>query len=180
MPDIYTRRGDDGRTDLWGSDERVSKASERIDAYGTVDELIAFLGHAAVHAADSIADDLEHVQHRLHVVMARLADADSRGDTAVTEEDVAWVEDRVDAYQEELPELDAFILPGGSHAGALLHLGRTVCRRAERRIVDLAEDEPVDDVLRMYVNRLSDLLFVMARFQNRADGEAETRVDYDD
>lgn len=179
MPNIYTGRGDDGRTDLWGSEEQVSKSSARIAAYGTVDELIAFLGHAATDAADAVETDIEQLQQTLHVLMAELADVGEQGDKRITADHVSRLEDRIDHYDEQLPELDGFILPGGSDAGARLHISRSVARRVERRIVALAEDDPVNEHVRHYVNRLSDLLFVMARYQNQADGAEETRVDYD-
>lgn len=179
MTDIYTGRGDAGKTDLWGSSERVDKDAERIEAYGTVDELIAFLGHATARCDDDIANDLAVIQDQLHVVMAELADADRKGDKQVSGEQVERLETLIDEYDAELPDLDGFILPGGSDAGALLHVCRAVCRRAERRIVALAGDEPTDEAVLAYVNRLSDLLFVLARTQNRRDGESERRVSYD-
>lgn len=177
MP-IYTGRGDEGKTDLWGSSERVGKDSPRIEATGTVDELIAFLGHAAARCDDDIANDLAVVQDQLHVVMAELADADRKGGKEMTEEQVERLEALIDDYDAGLPELDGFILPGGSDAGALLHVSRAVCRRAERRIVSLAGDEPLDTMIQAYVNRLSDLLFVLARVQNQRDGVEETAVAY--
>lgn len=176
---IYTGRGDEGKTDLWGSSERVAKDSPRIEAAGTVDELIAFLGHAAARCDDDIANDLAVVQDQLHVVMAELADADRKGDKEITDERVDRLEALIDDYDADLPDLDGFILPGGSDAGALLHVCRAVCRRAERRIVGLAGDEPLDAAILAYVNRLSDLLFVLARVQNRRDGAEERRVAYD-
>ena len=140
--DIYTRRGDQGRTDLWASETRVSKSSERIEAYGTIDELIAFLGHAAARADKAIAGDIEDIQHRLHTLMAQLADIGEKGDKRITQDHIDALEDQIDAYEDDLPDLDSFVLPGGSDAGALLHVSRSVCRRAERRIVELANDDP--------------------------------------
>lgn len=179
MTDIYTGRGDEGKTDLWGSGERVAKDSPRIEATGTVDELIAFLGHAAARCDDDIANELAVIQDQLHVVMAELVDAERKGDKAVTAERVERLETLIDDYDTDLPELDGFILPGGSDAGALLHVCRAVCRRAERCIVALAGDEPLDEAINAYVNRLSDLLFVLARVQNQRDGAEERRVAYD-
>jgi cob(I)alamin adenosyltransferase len=175
---IYTGRGDEGKTDLWASDERVSKTDPRIEAYGAVDELIGLLGHAAVHASDEIQQELETVQHQLHVLMAELADKERKGDKHVGTGRVAELEDTIDAYNDALEPVDSFVLPGGSDGGSLLHYARSVCRRAERRIVMLAEAEGVPEDAISYINRLSDLLFTLARYQNMVDGVEEHRVDY--
>ncbi|MCJ7479226.1 MAG: cob(I)yrinic acid a,c-diamide adenosyltransferase [Candidatus Nanohaloarchaeota archaeon QJJ-7] len=175
---IYTGRGDQGRTDLWGSDKRLSKASHRIEGYGSADELIGLLGHAAAHADPEIQEDLEHVQNHLHVLMAQLADVEGKGDKEVSQEHVEWLEEKIDNYEEELPEIDGFIIPGGSEAGSILHYSRSVCRRVERRIVKLDEEEGVDSDLSTYINRLSDLLFVLSRYQNEIDGMEEEKVSY--
>lgn len=176
---IYTGRGDEGKTDLWGSDRRVSKASARIEAYGAVDEVIGLLGHAAAVAEPAVAEDIEQVQNHLHVLMAQLADAEGKGDTRIEPEQVAWLEDRIDARSDELPELDGFILPGGSRAGSILHYARSVCRRAERRVVALDEEDDVPDAASTYINRLSDLIFTLARYQNMLDGADEKDVTYE-
>lgn len=176
---IYTGRGDEGKTDLWASDERVSKSSERIEAYGSVDEVIGLLGHAAAHSADDVTADIDRVQNQLHVLMAQLADPGEKGDKEITDEQVDWLEDRIDVYQDELPELTGFVLPGGADGGSLLHYARSVARRAERRIVELAENEPVNEHVLTYVNRLSDFLFTLARHQNQIDDVEERPVDYD-
>lgn len=176
---IYTGRGDEGKTDLWASGERVSKCSERIEAYGTIDELIGLLGHAAVHCSDEVVQDLEQVQHQLHVLMAQLADKEEKGDKRIEDRHVDMLEDKIDTYDAELPELDSFILPSGSEGGSLLHYARSVCRRAERRVVDLAEEEGVEEHVLAYINRLSDYLFTLARYQNQLDGEEPHTVDYD-
>lgn len=176
---IYTGRGDEGRTDLWASDKRISKASRRIEAYGSVDELIGLLGHAAAHADPEVTEDIERVQNQLHVLMAQLADAEDKGEKHVEQEHVDWLEERIDSYSDELPELEGFILPGGSEAGSILHYARSVCRRAERRIVALDEEEGVASDASTYINRLSDLIFVLARYQNHLDGEEEALVTYE-
>jgi cob(I)alamin adenosyltransferase len=167
---IYTKTGDAGQTSLFDQ-TRVSKADTRVDAYGEVDELNACLGAARAAAAD---DDLGAViaaiQEELFAVGARLADPSSRiaarvTKAAVTMAAVERMEQTIDRLEAELPPLRRFILPGGSPQGAMLHFARTVCRRAERRVVALGA-EAVDPIVTVYLNRLSDLLFVMARAAN--------------
>ncbi len=174
---IYTKTGDAGETSLFDN-SRVSKADGRVDAYGEVDELNACLGAARAAGLD---DDLralvEGLQKELFAVGARLADPSSRiagriTKAAVGDADVAKLEAAIDTLEAELPPLTKFILPGGSPAGALLHLGRTVCRRAERRVIALGA-AAVEPAVIVYLNRLSDLLFVMARAANRRAGVAE-------
>jgi cob(I)alamin adenosyltransferase len=167
---IYTRTGDTGETSLFDS-TRVSKADARVDAYGEVDELNACLG--AVRAALVDADlsaAVEQIQRELFAVGARLADPSSRiaarvVKAAVTEADVQRLEATIDGLEAELPRLQRFILPGGAPHGAWLHLARTICRRAERRVIALGP-EAVEPIIVTYLNRLSDLLFVMARAAN--------------
>ena len=174
---IYTKTGDAGETSLFDN-TRVSKSDARVDAYGEVDELNACLG-AARAALDDV--DLEQVlvliQRELFAVGARLADPSSRiagrvTKAAVSEDAVPRLEATIDRLEQELPPLRRFILPGGAAGGALLHLARTVCRRAERRVVALGPDA-VEGVVVVYLNRLSDLLFVMARAANRRAGIIE-------
>jgi cob(I)alamin adenosyltransferase len=174
---IYTKGGDTGETSLFDN-TRVSKADERVDAYGEVDELNAMLGaaRAVATAADQIAV-LEQIQQELFAIGARLADPAHRisarvAKAEVTDAQVARLEATIDRLEDELPPLRRFILPGGSQAGSLLHLARTVCRRAERRVVALAG--PIDPAVVVYLNRLSDLLFVMARVANHRAGVPET------
>ena len=197
---IYTKTGDAGETSLFDN-SRVSKADPRVDAYGEVDEVNACLGaalaavrlrHSAASAFaratadksegqgadDDIAVVLTTVQKDLFAVGARLADPSSRiaervTKAAVTAEQIALLERAIDRLETELPPLRRFILPGGSPAGALLHLARTVCRRAERRVVALGADSVEPGVI-IYLNRLSDLLFVMARAINHRAGVPET------
>jgi cob(I)alamin adenosyltransferase len=190
---IYTRTGDQGQTGLFGG-ARVSKSDPRVAAYGDVDELNACLGmvRAQAELAGDLADLLEQLQKDLFAIGARLADPagkidrrstldagrstmDDRRSTkvAVTSADVARLEGWIDRLEAELPPLRRFILPGGSRAGALLHFSRTVCRRAERAIVSLGI-EHVDEHLVIFVNRLSDLLFVLARAVNHRSGQPET------
>ena len=167
---IYTKTGDTGETSLFDN-SRVLKSDARVDAYGEVDELNACLGVARAAGVEvDIAEALEQIQKDLFALGARLADPSVRiagrvTKAAITQADVERLEQLIDRLETELPALRRFILPGGSEAGAALHLARTVCRRAERRVVALGtgQDEPI---LVIYLNRLSDLLFVMARAVN--------------
>jgi len=177
---IYTRTGDAGQTALLGG-TRVSKDDQRVAAYGDVDELNALLGAVLAHGPGGAAAAVLHqVQRDLFALGAQLADpttvvAARREKAALTEAHVERLEQAIDAAQERLPPLTAFILPGGAPAGALLHLARTVCRRAERALVTLHRAQPLDAVLLAYVNRLSDLLFVLARSVNHGQGRSEER-----
>ena len=174
---IYTRTGDAGETSLFDG-TRVSKSDARVDAYGEVDELNAWLGLArASRLAADLDEALVRIQHDLFAFGAQLADpadkiADRVTKATLGDDDVVRIEQLIDRLEAELPPLRRFILAGGSPAGAALHVARTVCRRAERRMVSL---EPrVDQVLLRYVNRLSDLLFVLARVVNHRAGMPET------
>jgi cob(I)alamin adenosyltransferase len=175
---IYTKTGDAGDTSLFDQ-SRVSKADARVDAYGEVDELNACLGVARASCTDaSLVAIIEDIQRDLFAVGARLADPSARiaarvSKTAITGEHVARLERTIDVLEQELPPLRRFILPGGSATGATLHLARTVCRRAERRVVGLGADA-VEPPVVIYLNRLSDLLFVMARAVNHRTGALET------
>jgi cob(I)alamin adenosyltransferase len=174
---IYTKTGDGGQTSLFDR-TRVSKADARVDAYGDVDELNAGLGAARAAGLDAdLSAAVETIQRELFAVGARLADPSSRiagrvTKAAVTSAQIQRLEQLIDTLEAELPPLRRFILPGGSAAGAMLHLARTVCRRAERRVVGLGEAN-ADPVVTVYLNRLSDLLFVMARAANHRAAAAE-------
>ena len=175
---IYTKTGDSGETSLFGN-IRVSKADARVDAYGEVDELNACLGAARAAGIDAdVSALIESLQKDLFALGARLADPSGRiaprvGKVAIDAATVQRLEQAIDRLEEPLPPLRHFILPGGSPAGALLHLARTVCRRAERRVIALGTDA-VDPMLIVYLNRLSDLLFVIARAVNHRSGNPET------
>ena len=175
---IYTKTGDAGETSLFDK-TRVSKADARVDAYGEVDELNATLGAARAAGVDAdLAGALETIQKELFAVGARLADPSHRiagrvTKAAVSESEVQQLEQLIDRLESELEPLRKFILPGGALPGALLHVSRTICRRAERRVVGLGPDA-VEPIVIVYLNRLSDLLFVMARAANRRAGVAET------
>lgn len=175
---IYTKTGDAGETSLFDN-TRVSKADARVDAYGEVDELNAFLGAARAAGLDAdLGAALDQIQKDLFALGARLADPSSRiagrvTKAAITAADVERLEQTIDRLDAEIPPLRRFILPGGSAAGALLHLARTVCRRAERRVIGLGPDAS-EPILIVYLNRLSDLLFVMARAANHRARMPET------
>lgn len=171
---IYTRTGDAGETAFFDG-SRVSKADPRVEAYGHVDELNAVLGVARAAGVDAALDRwLDRLQRDLFAVGAQLADPASRIAPRVTKaslgpDDTARLEQWIDEAEQELPVLRRFVLPGGTGAAAALHLARTVCRRAERHIVALGPDV-VDAELLAFVNRLSDLLFVLARLANARAG----------
>lgn len=174
---LYTRTGDKGETSLFDG-TRVSKADPRVEAFGDVDELNAWLGLSRSTSLDRDLDEaLMAVQRDLFALGARLADPRAKIAARVTkatlgDDDVARLEGLIDRLETELPPLTKFILAGGAPGGASLHVARAVCRRAERRM--LALDPPPDDVLIRYINRLSDLLFVMARAVNRRKGVPES------
>jgi cob(I)alamin adenosyltransferase len=175
---IYTKTGDAGETSLFDS-TRVSKADARVDAYGEVDELNACLGAARAAGLDAdLGGVVASVQKALFAVGAHLADpghriADRVAKSSIGDADVHVLEQAIDRLEVELPPLRHFILPGGSQAGALLHLARTICRRAERRVVALGQ-EAAEPIIVVYLNRLSDLLFVLARAANHRAGAPET------
>ncbi|MFB6135948.1 MAG: cob(I)yrinic acid a,c-diamide adenosyltransferase [Halobacteriaceae archaeon] len=175
---VYTGRGDEGRTDLHDQ-SRVSKASPRVEAYGTVDEVNALVGRVRPTGHDDVDDHLRRVQDHLHVVQADLANPDGDG-PRVTDGHVEALEEWMDGYDAELDPLSSFVLPGGCPAGADLHHARTVCRRAERRTVALAGEQDVDDAVLAYLNRLSDALFVLARVVNAREGVPEESPEYGD
>jgi len=175
---IYTGRGDDGMTDLRDM-SRVAKTSPRIEAYGTVDEANALIGTARPTGYDDVDETLERIQNHLHIVQADFANPNpDEDDPVVTEEHVDELEDAIDEADAELDPLESFILPGGSEAGATLHHARAVARRAERRSVALAADDPVNGEAIRYLNRLSDALFVLARLVNARDGVPEESPTY--
>jgi len=171
---IYTKTGDDGQTGLFGG-ERVSKSDALVDAYGGVDETNACLGVARAARLEPTLDAaLERIQAQLFVLGAELATPKGHrariGLPLIEAEDVAALEAEIDRLEQTLPALKSFILPAGSPGASALHHARTVCRRAERAVVGVAGAAELRPELVIYLNRLSDLLFVMARAQNQASG----------
>jgi len=179
---LYTKTGDGGQTGLYGAD-RVSKGHPRVEAYGTVDELNSLLGLARAHNTRShkpdaaIDADLEYLQNALFDLGADLATREdspySKNIARIDAEDVSYIEGLIDRYQEGVPELKQFIHPGGTPAAASLHVARTVARRAERDVIRLMEVEAVNPQAQVYLNRVSDLLFVVARASNVRAGIGE-------
>jgi cob(I)alamin adenosyltransferase len=164
---IYTRTGDAGTTGL-GDGSRVPKDSLRVHAMGEVDELNSVIGLLLCEELPAAAREaLTGIQHDLFDLGGELC---IPGFNNVTEAQVKRLEDLLDGYNADLPPLKDFILPGGAKSAAMAHLARTVCRRAERSVVSLAGAEPVSDLVRQYLNRLSDLLFVLGRVLNRHAG----------
>jgi cob(I)alamin adenosyltransferase len=184
MP-IYTGRGDEGMTDLWNMD-RVPKTDRRVEAYGTVDEANSLLGTVRPTGYEDVDEQLAAIQNHLFVVQADFANPDStpgeddaEGISAcIREEHVEQLETWIDDHQNDLPDLQSFVLPGGSEAGAKLHHARSVCRRAERRAVALADEAEINGTALEYLNRLSDLLFVLARVVNHREDVTEDNPTY--
>ncbi len=176
---IYTRTGDRGETGLIGG-LRVSKASLRIRAYGSVDELNCALGITISQLQEGeVKAWLLTIQNELHIVCADLANPDlARAGPRITASHVEGLERLCDRIDAELPKLKQFILPGGAFAAALLHFARAVARRAEREVVALAAEEPINTEVIRYLNRLSDLLFLLARLINHRAGIVERHPSY--
>ncbi|HVT37613.1 MAG TPA: cob(I)yrinic acid a,c-diamide adenosyltransferase [Gemmatimonadaceae bacterium] len=176
---IYTKTGDDGRTGLFGGG-RVGKDHARVEAYGDVDELNAFIGSArSVAMMPRIDEILAPVQRDLFAIGALLATPhpdkhkEQLEKARISDQRIAQLEQAIDDGEEELEPLKAFILPGGTAKASALHVARTVCRRAERAIIRLQRTDDVPQVVIVYLNRLSDLLFVLARVANRRSGTGE-------
>lgn len=175
---VVTKTGDKGHTALVGG-QRVSKGSLRVSAYGEVDELNSMLGLASAHLNDpECIAIIEEIQHRLFTVGADLASPEGLEVPRVAEEHVDRLEAIMESLMDELPPLEEFILPGGGPGGATLHLARTVARRCERTVVLLNEQVPVNELNIVYLNRLSDLLFVLARIANKRENQPETLADF--
>jgi len=175
---IYTKTGDKGETSLFGGG-RVRKNHARVEAYGTIDELNAALGVAlSAGPPEPIDQWLREVQgHLFHLGSDLATPLDSKTDraTRIAQSQVSWLEDAIDQMTEQLEPLRNFILPGGTPVAAQLHVARTVCRRAERQIVALQETSETNALAVVYINRLSDWLFTLARYENALAGESERK-----
>lgn len=173
---IYTKTGDQGTTSLVGG-TRLSKAHVRIEAYGTVDELNAYIGLLRDQPVNEARRDLlKEVQDRLFTIGSHLAsepDQTRKRLPDLHEEDIQLLEREMDALDAQLPPLRAFVLPGGHPSVSFGHVARTVCRRAERMVINLHEQEPVEDIIIRYLNRLSDYLFMLCRIMTQELGAEE-------
>jgi cob(I)alamin adenosyltransferase len=177
---IYTKTGDGGETGLFGG-ERVPKNAIRIEAYGTIDELNAFIGLTIIEVSDKgVKDLLQKIQNRLFSIGADLATPDDEKTKKLNvfrtpEEYYLFLEKEIDNYQSKLKELRNFILPGGTRGAALLHICRTITRRAERMVVALNNTVKIGNNIIIFLNRLSDLFFVLARFDNAISGTPDIK-----
>lgn len=182
---LFTGKGDDGSTSFFGCKQRSSKSSELAEALGSVDELNSLLGVVRTVAEptdvgleQSVPDILERVQHDLFILQAELADVAHTGDKRISKEKVLWLEHVVESAEKELPPINSFLLSGATTTSGYLDYARAVARRAERRITRLAEKETVADPLKAYSNRLSSLLYALARLTAHKAGKKETPPSY--
>ncbi|MFS8541507.1 MAG: cob(I)yrinic acid a,c-diamide adenosyltransferase [Tissierellales bacterium] len=173
---IYTRTGDKGTTSLFDN-KRVPKDHIRVESYGTIDELVSFLGLAKNYMEDKeIYDLIEKIQHKLFVVATNLATEDkSKVKHHIQEEDIKFLEENIDKYMDKIGNPTGFIVPGSGKQSGYLHVCRTICRRAERRIITLSSEVDIDPLVMKYVNRLSDLIYAIARYLE----EKEVKVNYE-
>ena len=177
---IYTKTGDKGETGLFGG-ERISKHSTRLDAYGTVDELNSFIGYAITEVrSNDVKTLLTDIQQKLFVVGSDLATPQTEKNeklkiTRTPDNYIVETEKLIDSFESQLEELKNFILPGGSKGAALLHICRTIARRAEREIVALKNTEEIGNNIIIFLNRLSDLFFVLSRFENKYSNIPDTK-----
>lgn len=173
---IYTKTGDSGQTSLFGG-KRVNKNDVRINSYGTIDELNSIIGLILTEKVNERTNEiLNNIQHILFAIGAELAtpsDVKSSVINSLSVDEILSIEQIIDEIENQLSPLKNFILPGGTRSAALLHLARTVCRRAERNIVEIEKDERINPNIIIYINRLSDLLFVIARFENHVTSTPE-------
>ena len=176
---VYTKTGDKGTTSLVGG-TRVAKNSPRLEAYGTIDELNSYLGMlrslSTIELEKEFIDEILIIQSRLFDIGACLAtESEEVYKIKLSGDDVAYLEKAIDKMSEELPPIRFFILPGGGLANSYAHLARTVCRRAERRIIDLSETCSINELVITYINRLSDYLFVLSRYFTLKEGGEEAK-----
>lgn len=173
---IYTKVGDKGETGLF-SGEYIEKIDQRVEAYGTVDELNASLGIAKVYASDFLKKYILQVQVKMFYLASELASKDpDKVIKAANPEDAKNLEEEMDYISSLMPPIESFIVPGGTPAGAFLHLSRTICRRAEREVIRLSKVETINLEVIRYLNRLSDYLFVLSRYANLVDGEGDQLI----
>lgn len=177
---IYTKTGDKGETGLFGG-QRVSKDHPRICAYGTVDELNSFIGLAIIEVKNQeVKDLLFNIQNKLFTIGSDLAtpETEKNSKLKIQRADKSFIDElekQIDYFSEKLEPLRNFILPGGTKASALLHICRTISRRAEREVVVLKKMDSISDIILIYLNRLSDLFFVLSRFENQVSGIPDTK-----
>ena len=180
---VYTKKRDSGRTQLIGKND-VSKSNERVECYGQVDELNSSLGFCKslienenkIDNKKDILESINKIQNELFNLGTMLAVADEskiKDFPSLGKKEIAFLESLIDSYNEGLDDLDSFVLPAGSLSGAYFHICRTVCRRVERRCVALSSSEKIDDLIIVYLNRLSDLFFVWSRWVNKSSGVQE-------
>lgn len=175
---VVTKTGDGGDTALIGG-QRVNKGSLRVCAYGEVDELNSLLGLAVAQLKDTACVEiLQEIQHRLFTLGADLASPEGVNAPRIEAEHIERLESVMESLMDELPPLEEFILPGGGPGGATLHLARTVARRCERTVVTLRDHSPINPHSIIYLNRLSDFLFVLARIANKRENQPETLADF--
>ncbi len=178
---IYTRIGDRGETRLFGG-EKVDKDNPLIEAYGTVDELNATMGvieSILDESMETLSGNIKIIQNQLHVICANLADqTDKENKPAIQQRHIKNLEDLCDEYDAHTPELKKFIIPGGGYEASLLHQARTICRRAERRTFTASKSYKINPTVIQYLNRLSDLLFIFARYANSKKNHPEIHPDY--
>ncbi len=174
---IYTKTGDQGKTSLIGG-VRIDKSDLALDVYGTIDELNSYLGYLQSKInTKAYHKILNRIQNQLFVLSAEIATPDkekrAQYKEKITDNDIQFLEDTIDQLSGKLTPLKSFILPGGSERGAICHIARTVCRRAERLLVKWGKEQEIEPIWLKYLNRLSDLLFVIARYLNKIDGRQE-------
>ncbi|MBA4250843.1 MAG: ATP:cob(I)alamin adenosyltransferase [Chlorobiaceae bacterium] len=175
---IYTKTGDKGETSLFGG-KRVTKDSDRIEAYGTVDELNSFLGLAIAEGlskkTESVLIKLQSDLFSLGSDLATPLDYDSKKISIprISQEEISFYENMIDDFSTQLDEIQFFILPGGTKAASILHIARTVCRRAEREVVHLKHSEKINQNIVIFLNRISDFLFVLSRYENKISGNSD-------
>ncbi|GFN35238.1 cob(I)yrinic acid a,c-diamide adenosyltransferase [Tepidimicrobium xylanilyticum] len=174
---IYTKTGDKGTTSLFDN-KRVSKDDIRVESYGTVDELVSFLGLAKNYVDDEkIFNIIQTVQNKLFTLASILATEDEKNiKYRIVEEDIEYLEKHIDEYMRKLGNPTGFIIPGSGKKSGYLHVCRTICRRAERRIITLSKETELDSLIIKYINRLSDLIYALARFLENEEVKVEYRA----